>query len=168
MLLVFAPLHDIALHWLHMAEFSSCLVKCLLSTMLPRGWKSELSQREWRKCTATQNFRKTGKPCAGREMRELLRRINNVGGVQFQCNWSVGTGSESEPVLDSHPWSDCYLSTKIRKEMLYSSDVTAAVMSATFLRSKTPFWRHLYTLWILCKCKLISHLSHLKPRYRQL
>ena len=91
MLLVFAPLHDItALHWLHTAEFSSCLVKCsqtsdrfLLSMMLPRSWA-------WRKCTMTQNLRKTRKPCAGREMRELLRRIDNAGGVQLWWNWSVG------------------------------------------------------------------------------
>ena len=61
MLLVFAPLHDItALHWLHMAEFSSCLVKCsqaldrfLLYMMLPRGWRSESLQVVWCKCTAT-------------------------------------------------------------------------------------------------------------------
>ena len=109
MLLVFAPLHDItALHWLHKAEFSSCLVKCsqaldrfLISVMLPRSWKSESLQRAWCKCTATQNFRKTG---AGREMRESLRRIDKVGHVQFWWNWSAGTGSESELVLNIHPY----------------------------------------------------------------
>ena len=96
-----------------MAEFSSCLVKCsqaldrfLLSIMLPRSWRSEFSQRMWHKCTVTQNFRKkNGKTCAGREMRELLRRINSVGGIQFQWNWSVGTGSESEPVLSQNRFS---------------------------------------------------------------
>ena len=101
MLLVFAPLHDItALHWLHMAEFSSCLVKCsqacshrfLLSMMLPRGWRSELSQ------IVKQMYRNkkiSGKPeNLVQEMRESLRRINNVGGVQFRWNWSGGPGSE--------------------------------------------------------------------------
>lgn len=37
------------------------------------------------------------------------RRIDNIKGVQFQKNWSVGTSSGSEPVLDSHPycWQSC-------------------------------------------------------------
>ena len=49
-----------------------------------------------------QMYRNAKFPCAGREMRESLRRIDNARGVQFQWNLSVGTGSES--VLDSHPY----------------------------------------------------------------
>ena len=92
--------HDItALHWLHAAEFSSCLVKCsraldrLLSTMLPRTWRSESSQRVWRKRTAMQNFRKKQKTLC-REMREPLKRINNsdrIGPLEPVLSWNLSS-----------------------------------------------------------------------------
>ena len=147
-LVVFAPLHNItALHWLHTAELSSCLVKCSqaldrfpLSMMLPHGWRSESWQRVWRKYTATQNFRKTGKPRAGREMRESLRRIDDVRGVQFQWNWSAGTGSESELVLDSHP----YTHHRVASETLNSSMVLS--LCSCRLHSTLHVFSHIYDL----------------------
>ena len=84
-------LHPGWLHWLH-----GRIDRFFFSMMLPCGWRSESSESEM------QMYRNAKFPCAGREMSESLRRIDNAGGVLFRWNWSVGTGSESELVLNSH------------------------------------------------------------------
>ena len=40
------------------------------------------------------------KPRAGREIRDSLRRIDNVGGLQFWWNWSFGTRSGFPPLIE--------------------------------------------------------------------
>ena len=41
--------------------------------------------------------------CRQGNERIVKKNQYNIGGVQFQLNCSVGTGSESELVLDPHP-----------------------------------------------------------------
>ena len=151
MLLVTAPLHDItALHWLHTAEISSCLVKCsqaldrlLLFMMPPRsrlqvGVVAESVTQMYRDAKFPEN---RGKARAGGEMRESLRRIDNVGGGQL------------EPVLSrnrfSIPTPTCHtilLPSAFDRFMLMVSFWAASLANlSTFLFVAIPTWAGTHT-----------------------